>query len=187
MTNLNVKTFSTDLAGDLTSVTTIDNKEYTIQQEDPPVLQDNKAVTLSESGEVTPSTGYDAMKKVTVTLDVPSPPLEDNKTFSITSNGSSEITPSATYDAMKKVTVTVNVSTSVTPPSWYTDGVNSVVPNETTVAMANLSQQEPYQTQNIYGDGTKTIAELIQGQLTVDTLLWIWNSNGVLILGYTQS
>lgn len=114
--------------------------------------------------------------------------VETNKTATITENGEGvEITPSSGKDAMSKVTLTVNVSASaVTPPEWYTDGADSVVPADTTVAMANLSEQSTYQTVNLSGDGEKTIAEqaLTQG-ITVDTLIWLWNSNGVMILGYT--
>lgn len=116
------------------------------------------------------------------------PVSENNKTITITENGSVEITPSSGYDNMKKVTATVNVpTTSVTPPSWYTDGEDSVIPADTIVAMANLSEQSAYQTNNFNGDGEKTIAEeaLTQG-ITIDTLVWLWNSNGVLILGYTN-
>lgn len=69
MTNLNVKDFKTNTAGDLTSVTTIDNKTYEIKSGPDLKLENNKTATISASAEITPSEGYDAMKKVTVTLD----------------------------------------------------------------------------------------------------------------------
>lgn len=76
----------------------------------------NKTVTLSENGtvEIIPSSGKDAMAKVTATVNVPIPPeaeIEDNKTVTITTNGTHEITPSIDKDAMAKVTAMVNVPT----------------------------------------------------------------------------
>ena len=91
-------------------------------------LENNKAVTITANGttEITPSSGKDAMKKVTATVNVPSAVLEDNKEVSITENGTIEITPSAGKDAMKKVTATVNVSGgSGVMPFRFFDGRNS--------------------------------------------------------------
>jgi hypothetical protein len=69
MTNLNVKEFKTNIGGDLTSLTTIDNKTYEIQSGSDVKLENNKTATISTSAEITPSEGYDAMKKVTITLN----------------------------------------------------------------------------------------------------------------------
>lgn len=69
MTNLNVKEFKTNIGGDLTSLTTIDNKTYDIKSGSDVKLENNKTVTISASAEITPSEGYDAMKKVTITLN----------------------------------------------------------------------------------------------------------------------
>jgi len=69
MTNLNVKEFKTNIAGDLASLTTIDNKTYEIKSGPDVKLENNKTVTISTSAEITPSEGYDAMKKVTITLN----------------------------------------------------------------------------------------------------------------------
>ena len=69
MINLNVKEFRTNIGGDLTSLTTIDNKTYEIGGGSDVKLEDNKTATISTSAEITPSDGYDAMKKVTITLN----------------------------------------------------------------------------------------------------------------------
>jgi hypothetical protein len=68
MINLNIKEFTTNIDGDLTSITT-DKKTYEIKSGSDAKLENNKEVTISASAEITPSEGYDAMKKVTITLD----------------------------------------------------------------------------------------------------------------------
>lgn len=96
------------------------------------VLENNKEVTITENGTIaiTPSSGKDAMKKVTASVNVPSAVLEDDKAVSITENGTIEITPSAGKDAMKKVTATVNVSGgSGVMPFRFFDGRNSGYPS----------------------------------------------------------
>lgn len=92
------------------------------------VLENNKEVSITANGTttITPSSGKDAMKKVTATVNVPSAVLEDDKPVSITTNGTIEITPSAGKDAMKKVTATVNVSGgSGVMPLRFFDGRHS--------------------------------------------------------------
>ena len=76
-------------------------------------LEDNKEVTITANGSTTinPSSGKDAMKKVTATISVPVPTLEDNKAATIdasTYTEAVEITPTAGKDGMKKATITVS-------------------------------------------------------------------------------
>lgn len=71
--NLNVKDFTTDISGALTSVTTLGNSTYYTSESEPIVAEDNKAVTITTNTvtEVLPTSGYDAVKKVTVTTNIP--------------------------------------------------------------------------------------------------------------------
>lgn len=71
MTNLNVKEFKTNIGGDLTSLTTIDNKTYEIKTSSE--LEPNKTATITVNGTttITPSSGYEGMEKATVTVAVP--------------------------------------------------------------------------------------------------------------------
>ena len=77
------------------------------------VLEDNKEVTITTNGStvINPSSGKDAMKKVTATVRVPTADLEDNKTATIDAStyvSPIEITPTAGKDGMKKATITVS-------------------------------------------------------------------------------
>lgn len=66
-----------------------------------------ETITITENGVVNTPAGkyYDP-----ITVNVPVPELEDNKSITITSNGTSEVTPTLGKDGMEKVTVNVNVS-----------------------------------------------------------------------------
>lgn len=77
------------------------------------VLEDNKEVSITSNGttEITPTSGKDAMKKVTATVAVPVPTLETNKTATInvsTYTAAVEITPTEGKDAMEKATITLS-------------------------------------------------------------------------------
>ena len=72
-------------------------------------IETNREVTITANGdtEITPTSGKEAMKKVTATVAVP---LEDNKAQSIdvtSYTGPIEITPTSGKTAMKKVTITL--------------------------------------------------------------------------------
>lgn len=197
-TNIRVNSFSCDNNGAYERVE-CSEKDYSGDTQillnkknviDKSKVETNKTATITENGEgieITPSSGKDAMSKVTLTVDVDGD-IQANKAVTITTNTVTEITPDDGKDGMAKVTVTTNVpTTSVTPPEWYTDGEDSIIPADTTVAMANLSEQSSNQTINFIGDGENTIAEQALAQsITVDTLSWLWNDNGVMILGYTN-
>lgn len=77
-------------------------------------VQDSKAVTITENGttEVTPDAGYGSVKKVGVTVNVPTPePVLQEKAVNITSNGQTSVTPDAGKDGLSKVDITVAVPT----------------------------------------------------------------------------
>lgn len=77
-------------------------------------VQDSKAVNITENGttEVTPDAGYGSVKKVGVTVNVPTPePVLQEKAVNITSNGQTSVTPDAGKDGLSKVDITVAVPT----------------------------------------------------------------------------
>lgn len=77
-------------------------------------IENNKSISVTQNGtvEITPTSGKDAMGKVTATVAVPSADIETEKTVSITQNGTYIINPTTGKDAMAKVTATVNVATA---------------------------------------------------------------------------
>ena len=78
-----------------------------------PIIEDNKAITITENGTQTivPDTGYDAMNSVDVVVDVDIPVFEtQTKTIPITENGSQTITPDSGYDGLSEVVVDVEVT-----------------------------------------------------------------------------
>lgn len=88
-------------------------------------LETNKEVSITANGEVeiTPTSGKDAMEKVTANVAVPVPVLEDNKAASIDVSQYTEpveITPTSGKDGMKKNTITLtNIpSGSTTLYAW---------------------------------------------------------------------
>lgn len=106
--------------------------------------------------------------------------IESNKTQTITENGTGiEITPSSGKEAMEKVTLTVNVPTSsITPPFWFTNGKDSVPPQEGINQMVFADEHASFDGMNgnqLIPDGVSTIAELIAGEpmmegYTIDTV-----------------
>lgn len=106
----------------------------------PAVLQDNKEYEITTNNDtkiIGPDSGFDAMKKVTLTVNVPdkAPKLQSKTTYS---NG--DVTPDSGYDGLSKVTVAVPENTprlqsktattngDVTPDSGY-DGLSKVTVN----------------------------------------------------------
>lgn len=75
-------------------------------------LQNNKNVTITSNGteEINPDTGYDGMKKVTVSTNV-TPNLE-TKSVTITENKTTEIIADSGYDGLGTVSVITNVPSS---------------------------------------------------------------------------
>lgn len=75
-------------------------------------VQAEKTVTITENGttEVIPDAGYGSVKKVGVTVDVPtSAPVLQKKSISITSNGTGSVLPDAGKDGLSEVDYTVAV------------------------------------------------------------------------------
>lgn len=133
--------------------------------------------TYTEPIEIEPAEGYDATKKVTLTLgNIPSgADIEANKAATIdvsTYTEPVEITPTEGKDGMAKATVTLTnipspsgAELTLDYPSWLTEGseMSSVVPNGVKVSITDYDHTP--NTYLITGDGTKTIAELT-GQST---------------------
>ncbi|WP_407453973.1 hypothetical protein [Methanobrevibacter sp.] len=114
--------------------------------------------------------------------------MDDRKFSTIGHIEELEVTKNGTY-TKKDVAfspVVVNVQSTVEPPDWYTDGADSVVPDDVQLNLADLSETQTYQTIAFAGDGS-TINEFFESMaLPHNNLIWIWNSNGVFILGYTH-
>lgn len=70
--NLNIREYKRKLDGKIDSITLENGQVF---GSDTGEIEDNKAVTITENGEVeiTPSEGKDAMKKVTATINIPIP------------------------------------------------------------------------------------------------------------------
>ena len=77
---------------------------------DAPVLE-SKSITINSNGSqnVLPSTGYDGLSSVSLSVNVPVPKIEIGKSQRITTNGIVDITPDTGYDALESVRVNVAV------------------------------------------------------------------------------
>lgn len=152
------KTFAEATSGGDTKISTNTDKTVDVSAYTEPI-------------EIEPAEGYDATKKVTLTLDnIPSgADIEANKAATIdvsTYTEPVEITPTEGKDGMAKATVTLtNVPSggaelTLDYPSWLTEGseMSSVVPNGVKVSITDYDHTPS--TYIIAGDGTKTIAEL---------------------------
>ena len=91
--------------------------------------------------------------------------LENNKAATInvsTYTQPVEVTPSSGKDGMKKATITLSnipsgANPSLTPPAWYTEQGNSVVPN----GVQCVAYEGSGDTLIVEGDGVKTINQLV--------------------------
>lgn len=75
-------------------------------------IEDNKNVSITANGtvEITPSSGKDAMAKVTASVNVPSDAKEEQtKSVTITENGTTTVTPDS-GKVLSSVSITANVS-----------------------------------------------------------------------------
>lgn len=76
------------------------------------VVEDNKNVSITANGtvEITPSSGNDAMAKVTASVNVPSDAKEEQtKSVTITENGTTTVSPDS-GKVLSSVSITTNVS-----------------------------------------------------------------------------
>ena len=113
-----------------------------------PVIQDKREFLVEEEGTFTvePDEGYDVMRTVEVTVDLP---VMDKKTVDVTSNGRVEVNPDAEFLAMKKVVVDVNVPGGGKPEQTKEiivteNGSTSILPDEGYVLGAvNLTTEVP--------------------------------------------
>lgn len=69
-----------------------------------------KTITITQNGQtaLTPDSGYDAMERVEITVNVPIKQLQ-TKTVSVTSNGNVSVLPDTGYDGFNEVNLEVNV------------------------------------------------------------------------------
>lgn len=77
------------------------------------VVEDNKNVSITANGtvEITPSSGSDAMAKVTASVNVPSDAKEEqSKSVTITENGTTTVSPDS-GKVLSSVSITANVQT----------------------------------------------------------------------------
>lgn len=84
--------------------------KVTINTDVPTKPEEVLTETITENGLKTfnPTAGS-VFSSASITVNVPQPTLEENKTQTISSNSVVEVTPSAGNDGMKKATITVNV------------------------------------------------------------------------------
>lgn len=82
-------------------------------------LQNNKNITITSNGteEVNPDTGYDGMKKITVSTNI-TPNLE-TKSVTITENKTTTITPTSGKDGISSIEVTTLVPTGGEPEKGF--------------------------------------------------------------------
>lgn len=149
-----------------------------------PSIQESKTVeiTLNGTTEVIPDDGYGGIKKVGVSVNVPTPaPVLQEKTVTITSNGQTSVTPDAGKDGLSKVTVDVDVPSAVYNP----EGINFIDTDGTIAESWTLSQLQkadalPAVPSRSYG--AKSVPVISQGahQIPADdaniALALAWNS-----------
>ena len=83
----------------------------TMRRETPPyvpVIQDNKEIYINRDGsyDVGPDEGYDAVRNVSIDVDVP---LQTSKRISVTENGRHEIRPDAEFAGLERAVIDVDV------------------------------------------------------------------------------
>nr|DAK91718.1 MAG TPA: hypothetical protein [Circoviridae sp.] len=144
-------------------------------------IEQDKEVTITTNTTtlVTPSSGYDAMEQVTVTTNIPQPPMNPNRTVTYTSNGSYRLDPEdSTYTtavAMRKATIDVSVTPVIsntpstdavllTSPYGSTTTVTPVVDSSTLeVKPTNLTINPNLKSLSITDNGSYSLST-IQGE-----------------------
>lgn len=158
----------------------------------PAVLEDNKTVSITENGtvEITPSEGYEGMKKVTASVAIP---LEDNKATTIDVSAYSapvEITPTAGSTAMKKCTVSLaNIPSGGGSFEPYGCCINDeyslyigIFPHGSAYAHKVYAQGKLYEDTEAYNSRSATFADFYATEGAIDT---VGNNDlNIYIMGY---
>ena len=139
-------------------------------------LQNNKNVNITSNGTtvVNPDSGYDAVKKVTATVNVQ--PTLQNKNVTITSNTTTTLQKDSGYDGLGIVEVTTNVTPNLQNKSL------TITENKTTT----IEKDSGYD-----GLGTVTVTTNVSGGTTPTKgyVINSWNANGyptdITTYGYT--
>eukprot|EP00833_Pecoramyces_ruminatium_P011063 jgi/Orpsp1_1/1185095/evm.model.c7180000092267.1 len=134
-------------------------------------IQEVKVYNCTSNGNfvVEPSEGYEAMKKVNVSVDVPSDINNQGKTVYVTTNGTNYITPDSSHTGLSYVNIFTNVkpdlgyySHTFNSNGYYTfaaseDNKDGYVAGSITVDVPSYINNQD-KTVNISSNGTQTIS-----------------------------
>ena len=115
---------------------------------DAPVLE-SKSITINSNGSqnVLPSTGYDGLSSVSLSVNVPVPEIEIGKSERITTNGIIDITPDTGYDALESVRVNVAVPNGTETKSITSNG--TYTPTSPNIGFSSVTVNVPQEHLNI--------------------------------------
>lgn len=137
-------------------------------------VQATKTVTITENGNTVslPDEGYDAVAATQISVNVPTPAVEQTKEVEITANGDYASTPSAGYNGVvntlihvevpsttriqfgKSVTITSNGTRTVTPDSGYDALAGVSVTTNVSKSLQNLGTIVPTTSQQTFNFDT---------------------------------
>ena len=109
---------------------------------DVPVLE-SKSITINSNGSqnVLPSSGYDGLSSVSLSVNVPVPSIEIGKSERITTNGIIDITPDTGYDALESVRVNVAVPNGTETKSITSNG--TYTPTSPNIGFSSVTVNVP--------------------------------------------
>jgi len=115
---------------------------------DVPVLE-SKTITISSNGSqnVLPSSGYDGLSSVSLSVNVPVPKIEIGKSERISTNGIVNITPDSGYDALESVRVNVAVPNGTETKSITSNG--TYTPTSPNIGFSSVTVNVPQENLNI--------------------------------------
>ena len=115
---------------------------------DVPVLE-SKSITINSNGSqnVLPSSGYDGLSSVSLSVNVPVPSIEIGKSERITTNGIIDITPDTGYDALESVRVNVAVPNGTETKSITSNG--TYTPTSPNIGFSSVTVNVPQEHLNI--------------------------------------
>lgn len=137
-------------------------------------IESDKTVSYNSNGpyNVVPSSGYDALRSVSVDVNVPLPSIREAKTEFIDTNGTYEITAGGSWDALEKAIVTVNVPTGSQTNvetnksvSYSTNGDFTVVPSTGYDALGSVSVSVDVPQTNV--ENNKSVSYAMNGDFTI--------------------